>query len=163
MKNLYFSGLIAALLSCGVSANANEIDVEANTSFTRSTTSVEQVAGSATSLSTATYLNPVVRVNDSYRNFFVGSLSGNQFCKEQGHKEEVTGSSVKCGEDESSYAEYDWYDSAWVSKHGEQKWCYPLYASINAVIKFRKNSVSGFLSCNCICNLATNFYLPFKF
>ncbi|MCF7499722.1 MULTISPECIES: hypothetical protein [unclassified Pseudoalteromonas] len=131
MKKLYFSGLIAALLSCGVSANTNEIDVEANTSFTRSTTSVEQVAGSATSLSTATYLNPVVRVNNSYRNFFVGSLSGNQFCKEQGHKEEVTGSSVKCGEDESSYAEYDWYDSAWVSKStGSKNQCYPLYASI---------------------------------
>ncbi|CAM3773892.1 MULTISPECIES: hypothetical protein [Pseudoalteromonas] len=131
MKTSYLSSLIVVLLSLGVSAQANEINVESNTSFASSTTSVEQVTGSTTSLSTATYINPTVRVNNSYRNFFVGSLSGNQFCKEQGYKEEVTGSAVKCGEDESSYAEYDWYDSAWASKStGSKNQCYPLYASI---------------------------------
>lgn len=131
MKTLYVSSLIVTLLSFSVSAQTNDTSVESNTSFASSTTSVEHVTGSTTRLSTATYFNPTVRVNNSYRNFFVGSLSGNQFCKEQGYKKEVTGSTVKCGEDESSYAQYDWYDSAWTSKStGSKNQCYPLYASI---------------------------------
>ena len=131
MKTLYFSSLIATFLSLGVSANVNEINVESNTSFASSTTSVEHTSGSTKSLSTATYINPTVRVDSSYSNFFVSFISGNQFCKERGHKREITGSTVKCGEDEYEYAEYDWYGSTWVSKStGSKNQCYPLYASI---------------------------------
>ncbi|MBB1332055.1 MULTISPECIES: hypothetical protein [unclassified Pseudoalteromonas] len=54
MKTLYFSSLIATFLSLGVSANVNEINVESNTSFASSTTSVEHTSGSTKSLSTST-------------------------------------------------------------------------------------------------------------
>ena len=50
MKTLYFSSLIATFLSLGVSANVNEINVESNTSFASSTTSVEHTSGSTKKL-----------------------------------------------------------------------------------------------------------------
>ncbi|WP_405630273.1 hypothetical protein [Pseudoalteromonas sp. Ld20] len=131
MKTLYLGSIIASLFSLSAFAQTNDNIEESLTSFASSTTSIEQKLGATRRSSTVIYNNPTVRVNNSYRNMFVGSLTGNQFCKERGHKQEVTGSTIKCGEDESAYANYDWYDSQWVLKStGSKNQCYPLYASI---------------------------------
>ena len=78
-----------------------------------------------------TYYNPRVRVYGRLENFFVGSTNGNKFCEQHGHDQEVIGSTIKCGEDESSYANYDWYGKSWTYKDtGSKNQCYQLYATI---------------------------------
>lgn len=61
---------------------------------------------------------------------FIEAKNGTQFCKEEGYRN-ATGGSIYCGEDESTYVEFDWYSQTWKSKStGSKNQCYPLYRSI---------------------------------
>jgi len=61
---------------------------------------------------------------------FIEAKNGTQFCKEEGYRN-ATGGSIYCGEDESTYVEFDWYSQSWKSKStGSKNQCYPLYRSI---------------------------------
>ncbi|MDG9667762.1 hypothetical protein ONV78_08470 [Hahella sp. CR1] len=61
---------------------------------------------------------------------FIDATNGTQFCKEEGYNNSV-GGSILCGEDESSYITFDWYQQQWVSKStGSKNQCYPLYRTI---------------------------------
>ena len=61
---------------------------------------------------------------------FINATNGTQFCKEEGYRN-ATGGSILCGEDESSYTDFDWYAQAWKSKAtGSKNQCYPLYRTI---------------------------------
>ncbi len=69
-----------------------------------------------------------------WRQIFVSSTNGTQFCRALGHRARNTsgdGGEITCGEDESSYVEYDFYARRWVSKStGSANQCYPLYKTI---------------------------------
>ncbi len=61
---------------------------------------------------------------------FINATNGTQFCKEEGYRNAI-GGSILCGEDESSYTNFDWYAQTWKSKStGSKNQCYPLYRSI---------------------------------
>ena len=61
---------------------------------------------------------------------FINATNGTQFCKEEGYYN-ATGGSILCGEDESSYTNFDWYSQSWKSKStGSKNQCYPMYRSI---------------------------------
>ncbi|MCO7223438.1 hypothetical protein [Pleionea sp. CnH1-48] len=61
---------------------------------------------------------------------FITALNGNQFCEEEGYNEMI-GGSIYCGEDESSYTTYDWYQRRWESLGtGSKNQCYPLFRTI---------------------------------
>ncbi|NOU52201.1 hypothetical protein HG263_16855 [Pseudoalteromonas sp. JBTF-M23] len=109
--------------------NVEQIEGEGVT-FDKAVVEVAKVSDTLVTTST-TYYNPRVWVGSYLDNFFVNYLNGNQFCRERGHREEADGSTIKCGEDESSYAEYNWYAKSWENKStGSKNQCYPLYATI---------------------------------
>jgi len=61
---------------------------------------------------------------------FIDATNGTQFCQEEGYRNAI-GGSILCGEDESSYITFDWYQKNWVAKNtGSKNQCYPLYRSI---------------------------------
>ncbi|MCW8875576.1 MAG: hypothetical protein OQJ89_06025 [Kangiellaceae bacterium] len=61
---------------------------------------------------------------------FINATNGTQFCKEQGYYNATAGS-ILCGEDESSYTNFDWYSQSWKAKStGSKNQCYPLYRTI---------------------------------
>lgn len=61
---------------------------------------------------------------------FINATNGTQFCKEEGYYNAI-GGSILCGEDESSYTNFDWYLQSWKSKStGSKNQCYPLYRTI---------------------------------
>jgi len=81
------------------------------------------------------YHNPQARyANGRYDQIFVSSTNGTAFCRAMGHRARNTsgdGGSITCGEDESSYAEYNFSTRRWVSKNtGGSNQCYPLYKTI---------------------------------
>jgi len=109
--------------------NLEQIEGE-GVAFDKAVVEVASIDGLLATSST-TYYNPRVWVGGYLDNFFVSSLNGNQFCRERGHHQEASGSTIKCGEDESSYAEFNWYSKRWEDKNtGSKNQCYPLYATI---------------------------------
>ncbi|WP_151174209.1 hypothetical protein [Pseudoalteromonas ruthenica] len=135
--NLFVTSIAAltvAALSSTASAQSSAVNLAApdqeQVSFTRAEVNMLNKQGSLAA-STVTYYGPKVWVNGRLESFFVGSTNGNTFCEARGHNQEVSGSTVTYGEDESSYADYDWYGSAWIKKStGSKNQCYPLYATI---------------------------------
>ncbi|WP_462174415.1 hypothetical protein [Pseudoalteromonas xiamenensis] len=125
---------LAVLATLTLSVQAETLSLKASNSegaaFERAELSmVEQNGTLATGA--VTYYGPKVWVNGNLRSFFVNPTNGNQFCEERGHNQEVSGSTILCGEDESSYATYDWYGKAWTSSStGSKNQCYQLYATI---------------------------------
>jgi len=77
------------------------------------------------------YYGPQVWVNGRLKKFFVNATNGDQFCEDRGHSREVNGSTITCGEDESSYGNYNWSGRYWTYQStGSANKCYPLYATI---------------------------------
>ncbi|AOT11034.1 hypothetical protein [Pseudoalteromonas luteoviolacea] len=131
MKNFVIATVFAGLSGA---AAANTIELEAtensNVAFEKAEVTIAPNQGVFAS-SVVTYYGPRVWVNGRLQQFFVGPTNGNQFCEERGHNQEVSGSTITCGEDESSYANYDWYGKSWVYKStGSKNQCYQLYATI---------------------------------
>lgn len=61
---------------------------------------------------------------------FINAANGTQFCEEEGYSDAI-GGSILCGEDESSYSNYNWYAQQWQAQStGSKNQCYPLYRSI---------------------------------
>ncbi|GAA4346920.1 hypothetical protein [Kangiella taiwanensis] len=61
---------------------------------------------------------------------FINATNGTQFCEEEGYRDAI-GGSIGCGEDESSYVTYDWYQQRWESQStGSKNQCYPVYRTI---------------------------------
>ncbi|ATG80031.1 MULTISPECIES: hypothetical protein [Pseudoalteromonas] len=99
-------------------------------SFERAEINMEQQQGILVNTAT-TYYAPQVWINGRLELFFVGSTNGNQFCEERGHNQEISGSTITCGEDESAYGDFDWYNQSWGMKStGSKNQCYQLYATI---------------------------------
>ncbi|CAM4237128.1 hypothetical protein [Pseudoalteromonas byunsanensis] len=106
------------------------IEQDGVVTFDKAVVEVSKVDG-VFATSATTYYSPRVWVRGYLESFFVNPTNGNQFCEERGHNQEVTGSTIKCGEDESSYANYDWYGKAWTKKStGSKNQCYQLYSTI---------------------------------
>lgn len=63
---------------------------------------------------------------------FVTATNGSQYCKEvKGGNSRMVDGEMFCGEDESSYNEYNWYQGQWVSKStGSKNQCYPLLKKV---------------------------------
>ncbi len=74
------------------------------------------------------------RVNNYGQNdfIFVSSTNGSQFCKEiKGGNSRMVDGEMFCGEDESSYNDYNWNQGQWVSKNtGSKNQCYPLLKKV---------------------------------
>lgn len=72
--------------------------------------------------------------NGQFDQIFINSLNGTQFCRALGHRARNTegdGGSITCGEDESSYANYNFYSGRWETQStGGANQCYPLYKTI---------------------------------
>ncbi|RJE73551.1 hypothetical protein CWB96_21910 [Pseudoalteromonas citrea] len=132
MKTLALS-LLAVLSTASVAAQSDIITLNSavdTVSFDKAEVELFDKDG-VFSASSTTYYGPKVWVNGRLQSFFVGSTNGNQFCEERGHNQEISGSTIKCGEDESSYANYDWYGKSWTYKStGSKNQCYQLYATI---------------------------------
>ncbi|ESP94151.1 hypothetical protein [Pseudoalteromonas luteoviolacea] len=131
MKKLVIASVFAGL--SGVAA-ANTVELESaensNVAFEKAEVTIAASQGVFAS-GVVTYYSPRVWVNGRLQQFFVGPTNGNQFCEERGHNQEVSGSTITCGEDESSYANYDWYGKSWTYKStGSKNQCYQLYATI---------------------------------
>lgn len=80
-----------------------------------------------------TYSNPKRANNYGYtKSIFVTATNGSQFCKEiKGGNSRMVNAEMKCGEDESSYVEFDWGTQQWKSKStGSKNQCYPLFEKI---------------------------------
>lgn len=61
---------------------------------------------------------------------FINATNGTEFCEEEGYSD-ATGGSILCGEDESSYSNFNWWNQQWEAKStGSKNQCYPLYRSI---------------------------------
>jgi hypothetical protein len=61
---------------------------------------------------------------------FITATNGDKFCEEEGYGE-MSGGTILCGEDEASYADYNWYSQRWEMKAtGSKNQCYPLLRSI---------------------------------
>ena len=64
--------------------------------------------------------------------FFVNATNGTQFCKEKkGSQSRIVDGEMFCGEDESSYNEYNWSTQTWNSKStGSKNQCYPIFKKV---------------------------------
>ncbi|TMO75041.1 hypothetical protein CWC17_06960 [Pseudoalteromonas sp. S3785] len=136
MKTLTFALLALSSTSINVFANstisANEMTLnkDGQVTFTRAEVGIEERQGVLVNTAT-TYYSPKVWINGNLKPFFVGSTNGNQFCEERGHNQEISGSTITCGEDESAYGNFDWYNQLWTVKStGSKNQCYQLYATI---------------------------------
>ena len=81
------------------------------------------------------YHNPQVEYRPGrYDQFFVNQLNGTTFCRTLGHAARNTegdGGSITCGEDESSYANFNYSTQSWEQDStGSANRCYPLYKTI---------------------------------
>ena len=81
--------------------------------------------------SSATFNEPTVMTSHGYdKAMHLTTLNGRKFCESFGFSE-VTGGTIACGEDESSYADYDWATSTWnLTDTGSKNQCYVLFESI---------------------------------
>ncbi|KZN58565.1 hypothetical protein [Pseudoalteromonas luteoviolacea] len=131
MNKMIVLGLLAGLSSVVSAQTINLENVDnGSVAFEKAEVTIAANQGVFSS-GVVTYYSPRVWVNGRLQSFFVGATNGNQFCEERGHNQEVSGSTIKCGEDESSYANYDWYGKSWVYKStGSKNQCYQLYATI---------------------------------
>ncbi|MBB1387329.1 hypothetical protein H5119_17625 [Pseudoalteromonas sp. SG45-5] len=136
MKTLTFALLALSLASLNVfadttlSASTMTLKENEKVSFKRAEINMEEQQGVLVKTAT-TYYSPKVWINGRLEQFFVGSTNGNQFCEERGHNQEISGSTITCGEDESAYGDFDWYNQSWGMKStGSKNQCYQLYATI---------------------------------
>ncbi|MBB1365217.1 hypothetical protein H5154_02245 [Pseudoalteromonas sp. SR44-5] len=136
MKTLTFALLALSSASLNVfadttlSASTMELKENEKVSFERAEINMEERQGILVNTAT-TYYSPKVWINGHLEQFFVGSTNGNQFCEERGHNQEISGSTITCGEDESAYGDFDWYNQSWDMKStGSKNQCYQLYATI---------------------------------
>ncbi|MFC3031704.1 hypothetical protein ACFOEE_04125 [Pseudoalteromonas fenneropenaei] len=131
MKTLLLT-MATVLFTAGATANTLELQAmnKDAVAFDRAEMAVVEQQG-VLATTAVTYYGPKVWVNGVLRPFFVNPTNGNQFCEERGHNQEISGSTITCGEDESGYANYDWYGKAWVYQStGSKNQCYQLYATI---------------------------------
>lgn len=63
---------------------------------------------------------------------FVSATNGSGFCEEKkGYPSRIIAGEMFCGEDESSYNEFDWNTKTWISKStGSKNQCYPIFKQI---------------------------------
>ncbi|QHJ11438.1 hypothetical protein FX988_01667 [Paraglaciecola mesophila] len=63
---------------------------------------------------------------------FVTATNGSGFCEEKKQTySKIIAGEMFCGEDESSYNEFDWSSKTWVSKPtGSKNQCYPIFKQI---------------------------------
>jgi len=92
---------------------------------------IAAVSAQSFATSSATFNHPtVMTTSGSSSAFFVNATNGEYFCEGFGF-EQMTSGTIKCGEDESSYANFNWNDKAWEYEDtGSKNQCYPLFASI---------------------------------
>lgn len=85
----------------------------------------------ASATSSATFNDPTVTTSNGYdKAMHLTTLNGRKFCEGFGFSE-MTGGTIACGEDENSYADYDWDSSTWVLTDTTSKnQCYVLFESI---------------------------------
>jgi len=137
MKSLFIG---ASLLALSVSAQAANVNVTTNpnvvgVSYSKVFVEVIDAGSYLRAGTTYIYHNPkAVTQYGASKQILVSATSGTNFCRAMGHSARNTsgdGGEIECGEDESSYAEYDWYQSRWVSRStGSANQCYPLYKTI---------------------------------
>ena len=72
--------------------------------------------------------------NGQFDEILINATNGTQYCRSLGHSARNTegdGGSIACGEDESSYANYNFFSGRWESEGtGGSNQCYPLYKTI---------------------------------
>jgi hypothetical protein len=63
---------------------------------------------------------------------FVSSTNGSGFCSlTKGGNSRMVAAEMFCGEDESTYNEFDWYSKTWNAKStGSKNQCYPIFKQI---------------------------------
>ena len=88
----------------------------------------------AQATSSATFTDPtVMTINGSEESFFVNATNGEYFCEGFGFNS-MSGGTIQCGEDESAYANYNWYNKVWEYEDtGSKNQCYPLFKTITCV------------------------------
>ena len=131
MKLLSVISLVcASLLSTAISADQYKGEENTHALQLTSQSATQEQTASALAIS-QTFYYP--RRTNQYGNsdlFFLNTTNGNQFCKEMGYRS-MTSGSLTCGEDESEYNNYDWYQQRWVSKStGSKNQCYALFQQI---------------------------------
>ena len=88
---------------------------------------------SATAFASTTYHYPKSTNQYNQQDYiFVNATNGTQFCKEKkGSQSRIIDGEMFCGEDESSYNEFDWSSQSWYSKStGSKNQCYPIFKEI---------------------------------
>jgi len=140
MKKFFLFLALGATTFTAHTSNAANVNVTTNP-FVTSVRYDEVLVGlrdSGSRLSTTgvyTYSAPQARLtNGSYRSIFINATNGTQFCRALGHSARNTdgdGGKITCGEDESSFANYNFSSRRWESQSsGGANQCYPLYETI---------------------------------
>ena len=131
--------IITSLLTL-TTANAANVSVEtnpyaANVKYDKVFIEVSDAGSYLTAAGTYIYHNPQAKNQYGYyKNIFINYTSGTQYCRALGHtarNTEGNGGQIMCGEDESSYVEYNFSNGRWESRStGSANQCYPLYQTI---------------------------------
>ncbi|GAA0368936.1 hypothetical protein GCM10009092_36490 [Bowmanella denitrificans] len=93
------------------------------------------IASGAFAAEQVTYKYPTKAASgSSYAKYiFVSATNGTQFCKEMrgNSNDRIVAGEMLCGEDESSYAEFDPVSQTWqVKSTGSKNQCYPVFKEI---------------------------------
>jgi hypothetical protein len=138
MKNALTLGL--ALITTSASALAANVNVVTNpyvtdVKYSKVFIDVRDSGSTLTAGGVYIYHTPMAKNQyGQFKEIFISSTNGTQFCRTLGHRARNTsgdGGDISCGEDESSFTEYDFYARRWISKStGSANQCYPLYKTI---------------------------------
>lgn len=127
MKNFFTILVVFASVSIASATSAEE----QSTSFVKKHVEFEKAEDSALMTSTVTYYTPQVYINGRLQRIWIDFTNGTQFCRQNGHSNQVDGGTIYCGEDEDSFADYDWYAGKWIFQDsGSANQCYPLFSTI---------------------------------
>lgn len=128
---IFISSTAAQAANVTVSTNPNVTNLK----YTEVFVQVKDTGSTLTAGGTYIYHQPMAKNQfGQFKEIFISAINGTQFCRAMGHRARNTsgdGGEIACGEDESSFAEYDFYGRRWVSRaSGSANQCYPLYKTI---------------------------------
>ncbi len=137
MKNIVLG---TSLLLSAISAHAANVNVATNpfvtdVKYSKVFIDVRDSGNTLTAGGVYIYHAPMAKTQfGTFKEIFVDATNGTQFCRTLGHQARNTsgdGGEITCGEDESSFARYDFYGRQWVTQStGSANQCYPLYKTI---------------------------------
>ena len=140
MRTIYSSLVLCSAVCASQHASAANLNVQTNpltssVKYSEVFIGARDTGSSLSATGAYIYHAPQARLsNGTYRDIFVNATNGSQFCRALGHAARNTegdGGSITCGEDESAYANYNFFGGRWDSTGtGGSNQCYPLYKTI---------------------------------